>query len=130
MDWLELLGQIFNVCIVPLLGLLTTFLVTFLKSKIAQVQATTKNELLNKYLSILETTVVNCVSTTNQTYVDALKDKNAFDAAAQKEAFSITFNAVMASLTDDVKAGMSEVTTDLPTFVTQLIENTVANKKH
>jgi hypothetical protein len=86
--------------------------------------------LLNKYLGILETTVVNCVVTTNQTYVDALKDKNAFDAAAQKEAFSMTYEAVMASLTDDVKAGLSEVAMDLPTFVKQLIERTVANEKH
>ena len=130
MDWLELLNKIFDVCLVPLLGLLTTYLVTFLKSKIEQAKGATKNELLNKYLGILETTVVNCVVATNQTYVDALKDKNAFDAAAQKEAFSMTYEAVMASLTDDVKAGLSEVAMDLPTFVKQLIERTVANEKH
>ena len=130
MDWLELLNKIFDICLVPILGLLTTYLVTFLKSKIEQAKGATKNELLNKYLGILETTVVNCVVTTNQTYVDALKDKKAFDAAAQKEAFSMTYEAVMASLTDDVKAGLSEVAMDLPTFVKQLIEKTVANEKH
>lgn len=130
MDWLELLDKIFDVCLIPLLGLLTTYLVTFLKSKIEQAKGATKNELLNKYLGILETTVINCVTTTNQVYVDALKDKNAFDAAAQKEAFSMTYEAVMASLTDDVKMGLSEVSVDLPTFVKQLIERTVANEKH
>jgi hypothetical protein len=34
MDWLELLDKIFDICLVPLLGLLTTYLVTFLESKI------------------------------------------------------------------------------------------------
>jgi len=36
---------------------------------------------------MLDDTITKCVIATNQTYVDSLKDKNAFDKAAQEEAF-------------------------------------------
>lgn len=119
---LILLQQIFQVCVIPLLGVLTAFVVALIKSKINNINAKTSNELLKSTLSTVETIVVNAVIATNQTYVDALKGQNAFDAEAQKVAFQKTYDAVMASLTEDTKNGLMKLTTDLNLYITEMIE--------
>ena len=95
MEWMILLQQIFEVCIVPLLGVLTCYIVNYIKAKTAELNTNNSNELLTKYLTMLSDTVCDCVIATNQTYVEALKNKNAFDAEAQKIAFEMTYNAVI-----------------------------------
>ena len=129
MGWTEILTEIFKVCIIPLLGLLTGYLVAFIKKKMDAVTKNTESELTKKYLGLLEETVINCVLTTKQTYVDALKDKNAFDADAQKEAFERTYNAVIANLTEEGRKYLEQVTADLPQFITEMIEARVAQTK-
>ena len=79
MDWLNILDQVFDVCLVPLLGLITSILIVYIKEKIVEGKEKTNSELADKYLSLLEITVIDCIRATNQTYVNALKDKNAFD---------------------------------------------------
>ena len=122
MNWTEILSNIFQVCIIPLLGVLTTYLVFFIKSKTSEVKAKTDDEFLRTCLSVLETTVINAVVATNQTYVDSLKEQNAFDLEAQKKAFQKTYDSVMASLTEDIKNGLTKLTTDLDLYVTEMIE--------
>ena len=45
MDWLKILETIFTICIVPLLGILTKYLVSFINSKSRRNKTKTKNEL-------------------------------------------------------------------------------------
>ena len=80
MDTLALLNQMFTLCIVPLLGVLTAFLIQFINTKKEELKTKTDNELAHKYLDMLSETIETCVIATNQTYVDALKYKNAFDS--------------------------------------------------
>lgn len=129
MDWMAFLNDIMQLCVIPLLGVLTTFFVVWIKSKTKEVQAKTDNEFLQSCLSILETTVVNAVLATNQTYVEALKKENAFTAEAQKEAFKKTYEAVLASLTEDTKKGLETLTTDLTAYITEMIEAKVNEQK-
>lgn len=129
MVWTEILTEIFKVCIIPLLGLLTGYLVAFIKKKMDAVTKNTESELTKKYLGLLEETVINCVLTTKQTYVDALKGKNAFDEEAQKEAFERTYNAVIANLTEESRKYLEQATADLPQFITEMIEARVAQTK-
>ena len=75
MDWMEMLKQIFQVCIIPLLGILTVYIVKFINAKSEELKATANNELYQKYITLLTDTITSCVIATNQTYVDALKDK-------------------------------------------------------
>jgi len=82
MEITELIKQIFEVCLFPLLGVLTTFLILFINKKSQELKATTDNELYHKYIDMLEETVVNCVIATNQTYVDSLKKQGKFDLEA------------------------------------------------
>jgi hypothetical protein len=129
MPWNELLTTIFELCLFPLLGALTVYLVSLIRAKADGIKKQTKNELAKKYLDMLEVTVVNCVLTTNQTYVDALKAQGAFDAEAQKVAFQKTYEAVSASLTEEGNKYLAEITNDIPAFISEMIEAQVAKHK-
>lgn len=129
MDWVELLSKIFEVCIIPLLGILTTFLVKFIQAKSAEIKETTNNELANKYITMLTNTITDCVIATNQTYVEALKKAGTFDAAAQKTAFNMTCESVLSILTDDAKEYLTNAVGDLNAYITQKIEAEVNNNK-
>ena len=62
-------------------------------------------------------------------FFDALKDKNAFDAEAQKEAFKKTYEAVSAILTEEAKKYLEQIVGDLELYIKQQIEAAVnANK--
>ena len=129
MDWTENLQNIFVVVIIPLLGLITKYMVQFFMVKNEEIKATTDNEIFKKYFDMLNKTITNCVIATNQTYVDALKDKNAFTAEAQKEALQKTYNAIMAILSEDAKDYLTNATGDLQGYIMNLIEAQVKENK-
>lgn len=122
MDWLELLYEILEVCIIPLLGILTAYAVKFIKIKGDEITKKTNNEMANKYIALLATTISDCVVATNQTYVEALKKENAFTKEAQEEAFRLTYEAVMNVLTDDAKHYLTAIYGDLTAAITTKIE--------
>lgn len=122
MDWLELLFQIFEVCIIPLLGVLTAFVIKFIKAKELEINAKHDNDVLAKYVRMLSETITDCVIATNQTYVESLKAQGSFDADAQKVAFQKTFDSVMAVLSAEAKEYLSEAYGDLATYITNRIE--------
>lgn len=119
---LNLLTDIFEVCIIPLLGILTFYLVNFIKVKSKDLTNKIDDDKADKYITMLADTISSCVIATNQTYVEALKNKNAFTAEAQKEAFNMTLNAVMAVLTEDAKEYLRSIYGDLDTYITAQIE--------
>ena len=125
MDWLELLYQILEVCIIPMLGVLTAYIVKYINIKSGEIQIKVDNDIANKYIIMLADTISACVIATNQTYVEALKKENAFTVEAQKEAFNQTFNAVMGVLTDEAKEYLTAVYGDLTTYITNKIETEV-----
>lgn len=134
--YLRLLSEIFEVCIIPLLGILTAYAVAYLKAKKEEILAkivTNKTqeekELMSKYLDMVEKTVTNCVMTTNQTYVDSLKQEGKFDADAQKIAFDKTLDAVLAILSEDAKLYLTQIFGDLNVYLTNLIESQVKINK-
>jgi hypothetical protein len=129
MDWLSILDQVFDVCLVPLLGLATAVFIAFIKQKMNESKEKINNELANKYLGMLEMTIIDCVKATNQTYVEALKDKNAFDAEAQKHAFELTKNAVIKILSNDAKIYLAHALGDLDAIIDEKIEATIKDVK-
>lgn len=129
MDWLEMLNKIFDVCIVPLLGILTTYLVQYIKVKQEEIAQNSKSELVKKYTEMAEKTITDCVIATNQVYVDALKDKDAFDLDQQKAAFELTYKAVLNLLTDEAQTYLMEAYGDLSEWVKQKIEAEVSKNK-
>lgn len=122
MEWLPLLYEILQVCVIPLLGVLTAYIVKFIKIKSTEIQANVDNDTADKYIAMVSETISACVIATNQTYVEALKKENAFTVEAQKEAFQLTYNAVMAILTDEAKAYLAEIYGDVTAYITNKIE--------
>ena len=129
MDWLKLLQEIFTVCIIPLLGILTKYLITYIDTKKNIAIDQNINEIQKKYITLLAETIKTCVIATNQTYVDALKEKDAFTPEAQKEAFNKTLNAVLAILGEEGQKYLTEVYGDLNEYIINQIQAEVkANK--
>ena len=83
----ELINQLFEIVIIPLLGALTIYAVKWINVKTKKISKETDNETLNKYLKMLSETITKCVIATNQTYVETLKKQGKFDEEAQKIAF-------------------------------------------
>ena len=129
MEWMALLQQIFELCIVPLLGIVTAYIVSYIKAKTKELDTTNSNDILIKYVNMLSQTVCDCVIATNQTYVNALKDKNAFTEEAQAIAFKKTYDAVIAILSDDAKEYLAHVYGDLSIYITNMIEAEVNKNK-
>lgn len=129
MEWMVLLQQIFELCIIPLLGVLTMYIVNYIKARTTELKTTNSNEILVKYLDMLSTTVIECVIATNQTYVNSLKGQNAFTEEAQKIAFQKTYDAVIAILSDDAKEYLTNIYGDLSTFIMNMIEAEVNRNK-
>lgn len=129
MDWLNILQQIFELCIIPLLAIITRSLVIYISMKKDELKSKTDNELAKKYLELLNDTIADCVIATNQTYVETLKKGNAFTADAQKAAFEKTYQAVIATLSEEAQKYLPEVVGDLQTYITQKIEASVNQNK-
>lgn len=128
-ETIELLGKIFELCIVPLLGILVPFVIQWIRTKSAALVASADNDLSKKYITMLTDTVTNAVIAVKQTYVDALKGKNAFTAEAQKEAFTMAYTAVLNNLTDEAKVYLNEAYGDLESYIKVLIEAKVHENK-
>lgn len=130
MDWMNLLYDIFDLCIIPLFGVLVAYVVKYINAKGNEIAASVDSELASKYIVMLTTTIADCVVATNQTYVEALKREGKFDKDAQAKAFQMTYDAVMDILTDDAKEYLANFYGDLTLYLTKRIEaEVVANKK-
>ena len=130
MDWLKILQEIFTVCIIPILGILTKYLVDWIQTKKNTLIQQEENEIKQRYIEMLASTVETCVIATNQTYVNALKDKNAFTPEAQKEAFEITKNAILTILGEEGQDYLKQIYGDLNIYIMKEIEKNVNIQKN
>lgn len=112
-----------------LFTVLAKFLISFINSKIQEAKAKTDSQILQKYLDMINSTITDCVIATNQTYVEALKNKDMFDAVAQREAFNKTLEAVKTLLTEEAIAYLQTLTDDTDLYLTTLIEAEVNKNK-
>ena len=126
---IEMLSDIFEVCILPLLAVLTGYAVQFIRAKSAETAARTENELAQKYITMIEKTITDVIIATNQTYTNSLKEQGKFDEEAQKIAFQKSFDAIMAILSDDAKEYIISTTGDINIYLTQMIEAEVSKNK-
>jgi hypothetical protein len=128
-NWLEVLSTVFELVIFPVLSAATIYFITWLKAKKQELLKKAKDETTKKYIEILDKTITECVLATSQTYVDALKKEGKFDAEAQKKALQMSFDAVMAILTDDVQEHLGDVIKDLGIYITNKIEAQIKASK-
>lgn len=129
MDYINLIEQIFQICIIPLIGILTSYLVAVLKKKKTEIETKVENETLKKYLNLLDDTVIRCIETTNQTYVNSLKDQGKFDAEAQQKAFNQTYESIINILGQDAISYLNNIFGDLNQYISSKIESEIVNNK-
>lgn len=118
----DLIASIFQVCIIPLLSVLTAFFVKWVNVKSNEIKVNIDDATLVKYIDMLNSTITDCVIATNQTYVEALKQQGKFDIEAQKTAFQMTSKAVLDILSDDAKEYLTAAVGDLNVYITKKIE--------
>ena len=122
MNWEDLLIYIIQ----TLCGLVITvgipFLFTLLRKKV-------KDEKLARLLSRVENIVKQTVILINQTYVDALKEEGLFDKEAQKAAFEMCMEKVLAMLNDEAIVAIAETFGDYEEWLRTLIEAYVRENK-
>lgn len=127
--WGAIIQDVFTVVLIPLLGLVTKYLIEFLHAKREEAKNKTSNETLKKYIDMLDATITRAVIATNQTYVNTLKEKGEFGQEAQKEALQKSYQAVMAVLNVDAVAYLEEAVGDLRSYILTGIEAAVNTQK-
>jgi len=130
MSLLPTLNQAFQILLPVVAVALTTTIIYYVSKLIKTGQDRIENEKVDKYLGMLNTTITNAVLATTQTYVEALKGKNAFTKEAQETAFKMTYDAVMSVLTDEAKKYLESAVGDLQLYITNQIEATVKLTKY
>lgn len=129
MDLVTIIPLVFQMCILPLLAILTKYLVSWIEIKIGEMTEQKNDAQFTKYMTLLQDTVISCVIATNQTYVDTLKAQGKFDLEAQKVALQKTYDAVMAILTEDAVKYLNNVLGDFDAYVNTMIESQVNLQK-
>lgn len=129
MDLVTIIPLVFQMCILPLLAILTKYLVSWIEIKIGEMTEQKNDAQFTKYMTLLQDTVISCVIATNQTYVDTLKAQGKFDLEAQKVALQKTYDAVMAILTEDAVKYLNSVLGDFDAYVNTMIESQVNLQK-
>ena len=125
----EIVLQILEICLIPILTALTAFAVKWLNAKANEIKERTQNERAQYYIDLAAETVTTCVVATNQTYVEALKKAGSFDIDAQKYAFEQTYKAVLELLQNEAMKFIEAAFGDGAEYLTQLIEKTVNDRK-
>lgn len=126
---MEIVTILLQAILLGLIGTLAGYLISFIKSKSQGLQNNIQNDLADKYIQMVSDTITSCVITTNQTYVDNLKNKNMFDEEAQKIAFQKTLDAVKAVLSADAIKYLTNIYGDLDLFLQTKIEAEVNYQK-
>jgi hypothetical protein len=130
MDWMSMGNQLFQLVAIPVLLILSAVLVSFIHTKTKEAKDKTDNETAHEYLYMLDKTITECVIATTQTYVDAMKGKNAFDSEAQKTALQKTYDNVMSILTADAVEYLQLSMGNLTTYIYNKIESEVRLNKN
>ena len=65
MTTIDLIKQIFEVCIIPLFGVLTVYITSLIQKKTQEITKEADNEIANKYINLLSKTITQCVIATN-----------------------------------------------------------------
>ena len=122
LNWQDLIMYIIQ----TLCGLAITvgipFVFTLIRNKV-------KDEKIARLISRVENIVSKTVTLVNQTYVDALKERDMFDAEAQKAAFEMCKEKVLAMLNDESIKAIAETFGDFDEWIRTLIEAYVRENK-
>ena len=125
----EFLMSLLKAVIIAVVPLCATYLVSFLKKKSEQAVAQTENIKTRELMEQVTDAVCTAVTYTSQTYVDALKQSNGFDKAAQAAALNLSLEKAEALLSTVALAALSRIYGDTEAYLTSRIEAEVRRQK-
>lgn len=129
MELKEALEILFRLVIIPIIPLVTIYIKKLIESKINELQVATKNKTLDKYLQIAEEGMIKAVLMVSQTYVDALKKEGKFDKESQVKAFEMAKSEFEKIVSDEIKNGIKELTSDYDAWIKSSIESLIKESK-
>ncbi len=124
------MNEIVIALISALATILTGTITGFISYKTMQLKEKVNNQQFSSVVDKVNILIADCIKSTNQTYVDSLKESNSFDISAQKEAFNKSFDSIMLVLSDSDKQILSKNIGDLGTWITTKIQSYIKTSKN
>ncbi|MEG1756756.1 MAG: hypothetical protein RR297_11595 [Clostridia bacterium] len=128
-NWTEVLSYLLYGVLTVVSAIVTKYVVPWLKTVTAEKTAKIKNDKIRTGLDEALDAVLTAVTFTNQTYVESLKNKNIFDAEAQKTAFTKSWCMAEALLTETAKNALVAIYGGVDGWLTAKIEQTTHDVK-
>ncbi len=126
----EIILNIVNALIIPILPVISAYLIALIKRKTAEIENRISNKELSKYIDIVENAIITAVTAVNQTYVDELtKNDDSLTPDQQKEAFKMAKSKVIGILGDASTGILRQIYGDFDTWVDNRIEYYVKQSK-
>lgn len=125
----EILEIVVQFLVLPILLYFVKMAGNYFIQKIRESKAKTEDENKKNLLTFIDNLIHTCVAATNQTFVDALKKENLFDAEAQKEALNKALQMILENLTEDAKDYIESITGNLDAYLVPRIESEVKEQK-
>jgi len=125
----ENINMIFTVFLIPLLGVIVTYITSFIKKKTEELKVKIDNEETTKYLELAENAIITAVTSVTQTYVSSLKNNGKFTKEAQIEAFNMAKESALAIMSDTTKEMVALAVSDFDVWVNITIEAVVSENK-
>ena len=124
------MNEIVIALISALATILTGTITGFISYKTMQLKEKVNNQQFSSVADKVNILIADCIKSTNQTYVDSLKESNSFDISAQKEAFNKSFDSIMLVLSDLDKKKKKKNIGDLGTWITTKIQSYIKTSKN
>jgi len=119
----QVLINILNVLIIPLLPVVTALIMAYIRKKTAELENSTKKLLLLKYYDIFENAISSSVSVVNQIYIDEIIKSNGFLSDAEKsKAFELIKNNVLKIVGDTGVNILNQLYKDSEAYLNNRIE--------
>lgn len=125
----DMLFALLQAVIIAAVPVITTYLCKFLNTKKAETTEKVKNDTAKTLLSEAFDAVSKAVTSTNQTYVDALKKSGTFTVENQKEALQKSYETALQIMRQEAKDFIATAYGSLDTWLTTQIEAQVKMQK-
>ena len=129
LNWTEIVSSVLYAILAAVSVVITKYIIPWLKSLTTAKTAKIQNDKIRAGLDEAADAVLTAVTKTNQKYVEALKDKNLFDEAAQKTAFSMSWQTAQSLLTDAAKNALVALYGGVDDWLEAKIEQTTNDLK-
>ena len=125
----EIIEIILIVVVIPILSIITKWIVAYIKLKIKQIEQKIKEEKCKNCISIAEDIVLSAVISVAQTYVDCIKSEGCFDQGAKNEAFEMARQRAREMMSDSLINILEEEYEDADAWLDNRIEYYVKHIK-